>query len=102
MAQSVHQVSQPTAKQFVTDEDIRGIVDAVKGIRIVKEGPIGREHRVERPIAATIEDARLKGWDFWDGSLNGGTWIRNGVKAEKDYPENVGYPYLAYEHDVAK
>lgn len=62
-----------------TAEDLE--VDAARGIRVVHIG----NRVVERPIAATLEEARAKGWDYFDPKLG---WIRRGRKREQEYPEN--------------
>jgi hypothetical protein len=43
---------------------------------------------VTRPVALTVEEARAIRGDTWDAGMQG--WIRNGLKQEKEYPENVG------------
>lgn len=82
----------------VSESDARGLVDVSRGVRIVLTGPSVRPRRVERPIATTIDEARQKGWDYWDPRFNNGkgSWIRAGVKAERDYDDNLGIDFIDY------
>lgn len=87
------------AKQpFVQEVDAQtamGEVDTVKGVRYVKEGPIGHEHLVARPIAATKKEAQEEGKDWYDPYHQ--TWFRGGFKPEKEIYGNVGIPYVPLE-----
>jgi len=43
-------------------------------------------HKLRRPVALSLEDAKGSRADYFDGS----SWIRNGLKREIDLPENQG------------
>lgn len=88
----------PISINAVSESEARGLVDVSRGVRIVLTGPAVRPHRVERPIASTIEEARSKGYDYWDPRFDNGngSWIRGGVKAERDYQENLGNDFIDY------
>lgn len=46
---------------------------------------------VEREVALSLEEARLKGTDYWDAGR--GCWVLYGTKAQLDSPENLGTNY---------
>jgi len=52
-------------------------------------GPSGEIRRVERPMAATLAEARKMSppGDFYD--INQSTWILYGFKRQRDLPENT-------------
>lgn len=83
----------PASKPSILEEGAvgEGFYDAAKGVRYVKVGVVGHERLVPRPVAASLEEAKAKGWDFHHPQLG---WIRRGRKVEKDYPENDGYNYI--------
>ncbi len=64
-----------------------GDVVAARGIRFVRDS---KGRLVERRVAATLEEARREGWDFFHPQLG---WIRRGFKREQEYPEQVGETY---------
>lgn len=69
-----------------------------RGGRLVREAlqPRGRSqdglsivyHKIERPVALTIEQARSEGSDYYDPNRE--TWVRGGLKPEREAPENLG------------
>ena len=63
----------------------------------------GKEVRIRRPVALTLDEARKHQADFWDGELlSDGKpkgWIRGGVKLEREHPGIESSNTFGYEID---
>lgn len=63
------------------------VVSRILDRRVLPDGRVQvAEGAVTRRVALSLEEARAIEGDYW----NGWSWVRNGLKVEKEYPENVG------------
>jgi len=56
--------------------------------RMIKVSPsTGKNYYEDRPMCATLEEARKNNGDYFDNDEK--VWILRGVKRQRDYPENT-------------